>query len=217
LSGDEISPLAKILGISQVVAAMFSTDKPGAELRLSVLLRMNPHRFDTILAMQIIDLLRPKDDMLLIEIERTEQPLQLMKKINTLLEQWPAELLKVKGLSHARQQQLVKLDSQLTDICRGLAKVGVAPDQLAQLGDALDDGILIEISLVTREAAWQLRTLARQTRSRWRLEAEEEYPQPLAIWVAAMQELVRPIFGQTDEAVAGDLAESMDPIDSLVA
>jgi hypothetical protein len=216
LSGDEISPLAKVLDISQVVAAMFSTDTPGAELRLSVLLRMNTHRFDPTLAMQIIDLLRPKNDLRLMEIERTAQPLQLMRQINALLDQWPAELLQIESLSPSRQQQLVKLGNQLREVRRGLAKVGAAPDQLAHLGDALDDDILIEISLVTREAAWQLRTLARQTRSRRHLAADEDYPQPLVTWVTAMQELVRPILGQTDDAAVDPSSESTDPTGALV-
>lgn len=215
LSGDEISPLAKILAISQVVAAMFSTDAPGAELRLSVLLRMNTHRFDATQAMQIIDLLRPKNELLLMEIERTEQPLQLLQQINALLDQWPADPLQGESLSQTRQQQLVKLGSQVKELRRGLAKVGAAPDQLAQLGNELDDDLLIEISTLSREAAWQLRTLARQTQNRWALEAGEEYPQSLAAWVTAVQELVRPIFGQTDEASGDGEAHSADPTDSL--
>ncbi len=198
LSGSDISPLARIVSIAQVVAAMFSTDRPGAELRLSVLLRMNTHRFDATLAMQIIHLLQPKDDLLLIEVERTEQPLKLLGQINALLDQWPVDLLKVEPIFQVRQDHLVKLGDQLADIRRGLAKVGAAPDQLAQLGGALDDDILVEIALVTREAAWQLRTLARLTRSRWSLGSGEDYPQALAAWVTAVQEVVRPLFGQTE-------------------
>ena len=217
LSADEISPLSKILSISQVVAAMFASDRPGSEVRLSVLLRMNTHRFDATLAMQIIDLLRPKNDLLLMKMEPSTQPLQLLEKINVLLDRWPAELLQVEGVSPARQQQLVKLGSQLKEIRRGLAKVGAAPDQLAQLGDELDNDILIEISLLSREAAWQLRTLARQTRSRWALEAGEAYPQSLAEWIVAMQELVRPIFGQSEEAAPDPLTSVVDHIESPVA
>ena len=189
LSGDEISPLAKILAIAQVVSAMFSTDQPGAELRLSVVLRMNTHRFDTALAMQIINLLRPNNDLLLMEIDRTEQPLQRLRKINSLLDQWPTECLKKENLTPFRQAQLVKLGLQLAEVSRGLAKVGAAPAQLAQLGEALDDGILIEISLVSREAAWQMRALARQALSHWSLTGDEAYPPPLVSWMTATDQL----------------------------
>ena len=189
LSGDEISPLAKILAIAQVVSAMFSTDQPGAELRLSVVLRMNTHRFDTALAMQIINLLRPNNDLLLIDIDRTEQPLQRLRKINSLLDQWPTECLKKENLTPFRQAQLVKLGLQLAEVSRGLAKVGAAPAQLAQLGEALDDGILIEISLVSREAAWQMRALARQALSHWSLTGDEAYPPPLVSWMTATDQL----------------------------
>ncbi|WP_210546379.1 HD-GYP domain-containing protein [Rhodoferax sp. PAMC 29310] len=207
LTGDAIGPLARILGIAQVVAAMFSSNLPGAELRLSVLLRMNTHRFDATLAMQVIGLLRPKDDMPLMEVERAEQPLELLRQINVLMDQWPDALLQQTDLSSARLDQLHKLGAQLKEVRRALAKVGAAPDQLTQLGESLDDDILIEISLITREAAWQLRTLARQTRSRWKLGERESYPEPLSAWIGSVQTMVRPVFGQADagsEAVEGE-------------
>ena len=211
LSGDAISPLARILAIAQVVAAMFSTDQPGAELRLSVLLRMNTHRFDAPLAMQVIGLLRPKDDMLLMEVDHSEKPLQLLQKINAAMDEWPAQLLQNADLSKGRQEQLLKLGAQLLDIRRSLAKVGAAPDQLAQLGDALDDDILIEVGLISREAAWQLRTLARQTRSRWQLADTENYPESLATWISKVQTMVRPVFGQTDDVAAEDTVDEPAP------
>ena len=215
LVGDEISPLARILGIAQVVAAMFASNLPGAELRLSVLLRMNTHRFDATLAMQVIGLLRPKDDMPLMEIERTEQPLQLLRQINALMDQWPAELAEQAGLSAARLEQLQKLGAQLKEIRRALAKVGAAPDQLAQLGETLDDDILIEIALISREATWQLRTFARQTRSRWQLGENEEYPEPLSEWIGSVQAMVRPVFGQFDTETT--VPEGVDAISAPVA
>lgn len=212
LIGDAIGPLARILGIAQVVAAMFVSNLPGAELRLSVLLRMNTHRFDATLAMQVIGLLRPKDDMPLMEIERPEQPLQLLRQINTLMDQWPAGLAQQTGLSAARLEQLQKLEAQLKDIRRALAKVGAAPDQLAQLGETLDDDILIEIALISKEATWQLRTLARQTRSRWQLGENEDYPQPLSTWIGSVRAMVRPVFGQS-----GSETTVADDVDAITA
>ncbi len=210
LSGNEISPLSRIVGIAQVVSAMFATDLPGAELRLSVLLRMNTHRFDATLAMQIIRLLQPKDDLLLMEVEHSNEPLEPLRRINALLDQWPTELLKEEPLLKARQDHLVKLGAHLNHIRRGLTQAGAGPDQLDQLDGVLDDDILVEVSLVTREAAWQLRTLARQTRIYWSLESGEDYPQALATWVTAVQELVRPILGQTDTVLVDNLTERAD-------
>lgn len=218
LAGDAISPLGRILGIAQVVAAMFASNLPGAEMRLSVLLRMNTHRFDATLAMQIIGLVRPKDDTPLMELEHTEQPLQLLRQINALMDQWPTELLQQADFSSARTEQLKKLGIQLAEIRRSLAKVGAAPDQLdhlAQLGEALDDDILIEIALISREATWQLRTLARQTRSRWQLGDQEDYPEPLNLWISSVQAMVRPVFGQTDDAA--EVEDGEDAIHAPVA
>jgi DNA-binding transcriptional MerR regulator len=131
------------------------------------------------------------------------------------MDQWPAELLQQADLSSARVEQLRKLGIQLAEIRRSLAKVGAAPDQLAQLGEALDDDILIEIALISREATWQLRTLARQTRSRWQLGDQEDYPEPLNLWITSVQAMVRPVFGQTDDAA--EVADVEDAIHAPVA
>ncbi|MFZ2219419.1 MAG: hypothetical protein WAV85_12185, partial [Rhodoferax sp.] len=58
-----------------------------------------------------------------------------------------------------------------------------------QLGEALDDDILIEISLISREAAWQMRALARQALSHWSLTADEAYPPALIAWMTATDQL----------------------------
>ena len=184
LSGDAISPLGKILSLSQVVAAMFSPGRSAPEMRLSVLLRMNTHRYDATMSMQVVALLRPQLDVMGAEIPRLPNPVELLCEIDGLVDQWPLNLGGQVVVSDARREAMGLLANHATQIRRALAAVGAVPDQLSQLGDAaLDDAVSIELTLLTHEAAWQLRALARQTRQRWRMLAPERFPTVLQLWL----------------------------------
>jgi HD-GYP domain-containing protein (c-di-GMP phosphodiesterase class II) len=209
LAGDAISPLGKLLSLSTVVAAMFAPGRAAPELRLSVLLRMNTHKYDGTLVLQVIASLQPRADVMTAGLEHFDDPVSLLLKINGVLGQWPAELAAIPKLSPARRDELALMVTQIAQIERMLAGVGVAPDQLAQLGsEALDDELLLELTLLTREAGWQVRTLARQIRHRWRAKPGEHYPAPLQAWLDKVDTVVAAIPGAEahndarDESVA---------------
>ncbi|OGB28245.1 MAG: hypothetical protein A3F78_03455 [Burkholderiales bacterium RIFCSPLOWO2_12_FULL_61_40] len=205
LIGDAISPLGKLLSLAQVVAAMFSPDRDAPELRLSVLLRMNTHRYDSTLALQIIGLLQSPANSLGARLEHFPDPVQLLLDVDKALGQWSAELPKSSDLSSARREGLALVSVQLQKIQRALAQVGAAPAQLAYLGrDALDSALLDEMTLITREAGWQLRTAARQTRSRWRAVPGERYPVALQAWLDGVDAVTAKIGG-------------FEPLDKLLA
>lgn len=196
LVGDAISPLGKLLSLAKVVAAMFSPDREVPELRLSVLLRMNTHRYDNTLALQIIGLLQSSADSMTTKLAHLSDPMQLLMDIDEVLRQWSAELPNNPNLSSARREGLTVVAVQLQKIQRGLAQVGAAPDQLAYLGsETLDNNLLNEITLITREAGWQLRTAARQTRSRWRAVPGETYPAALQAWLDGVDAVIAKIGG----------------------
>ena len=46
LAGDALSPLGRVLALAEVVTAMFDGDAPLPEQRVSLLLRINPRRYD---------------------------------------------------------------------------------------------------------------------------------------------------------------------------
>lgn len=196
LIGDAISPLGKLLSLAQVVAAMFAPDRDAPELRLSVLLRMNTHRYDSTLALQIIGLLQPSQDNRGIRLEHLPDPVQLLLDVDKALGQWSTELPTRADLSPARREGLALVSVQLQKVRRALAQVGAAPAQLAYLGrDALDSALLDEMTLITREVAWQLRTVARQTRSRWRAMPGERYPAALQAWLDGVDAVTAKIGG----------------------
>ena len=205
LTGDAISPLGKLLSLAKVVAAMFSPERDAPELRLSVLLRMNTHRYDNNLALQVIHLLQLQADSLTARLEHLVDPVQLLMAINDALGKWPAELSKNTGLSTVRRDELELLRGQIGKVQRSLAQVGATAEQLAYLGnDSQDDGLLNEMTLITREAGWQLRDVVRQTRSRWPNHSDDPYPTALQTWLEGVDAVIVQIggFETLDKTVA---------------
>ena len=196
LIGDAISPLGKLLSLAKVVAAMFSPGRDAPELRLSVLLRMNTHRYDNTLALQIIGLLQSPAGSVATRLEHLADPVQLLLSIDEALVHWSADLSQSPNLTAARREGLALVAVQLQKIRRALAQVGAAPEQLAYLGsDRLDNTLLDEMTLITREAGWQLRTAARQMRSRWRAAPGETYPAALQTWLDGVDAVTEKIGG----------------------
>lgn len=196
LNAETISPLGKLLSLSKVVAAMFSPERDAPELRLSVLLRMNTHRYDNTLTLQIIRVLQSQSDSQTARLDHLINPVELLLSINEVLVKWPAELLQHPDSSTTQRNNLEQLGTQVFKIQRALAQVGAASNQLAYLGhEALDNGLLNEMTLITREAGWQLRTVARQTRSRWPTTPGVAYPTLLKTWLDNVDTVISKIGG----------------------
>ncbi|MBP6852690.1 MAG: hypothetical protein KA164_13865, partial [Rhodoferax sp.] len=200
LSGDAISPLGKLLSLAQVVAAMFAPGRSSPEMRLSVLLRMTWHRYDNAMAMQVLSLLKPHLDVMSAELALLDDPITHLCTIDQLLHQWPLRLDASMGLTPARAKALDTLASHAAQMRRVLAGVGAVPEQLRLLErDTADDALLGELTQLTREASWQLGTLALQCRRRWQLEPTETYPAPLQHWLDAAGQLVLAVSGLAPE------------------
>ena len=198
LEGKAISLLGRILSLAQVVSAMFAYERTAPEIRLSVLLRMTTHRYEEAMAMQLIAMLQPQRDVLNVPINRLPNATDLLCQIDALLLQWPLEVENKEALPPQRRSALVVLANHADQIRRALAGVGAAPAQLAKLGDdLLDDAVQIEMTLMTHEAAWQLRTMARQARRRWAAQAEESFPPMLDKWLHQVDTLVSTIYDAT--------------------
>lgn len=199
LEGKAISLLGRILSLAQVVSAMFSYERSAPEARLSVLLRMTTHRFEEAMTMQILSQLQPQRDVLSAAINRLPHATELLCQIDELLLQWPLPIEKKDELSPERRSALIILAKHADQIRRALAGIGAAPAQLAKLGEDLeDDAVQIELTLMTHEAAWQLRTMARQARRRWAAQPDELFPPALATWLQNVDRLVSTIYDATE-------------------
>lgn len=206
LTGDLISPLGRMVSLAQVIAAMFAPARNAPEMQLSVLLRMNTHRYDPTMSMQILTLVQPQLDVLSAAIELLDDPVQLLGEIDAILARLPLDLDLEASMTPARREALATVAGHGAKLRRSLAGVGAVPDQLAQLGDSVhDEAVRTELTLLTREASWQLRTLGREARRRWREHPEDDYPKPLRDWLHDVDAFVAKLAGpQAQEALDED-------------
>lgn len=196
LAGDAISPLGRILSLGELVTSLLASNEPACELRLRVLLRMNGHRYDAALVERVMQNTEPQTEGQNKTVAVMADPVNRLLEIDAILFDWPSDLTQRADMSAARRDNLAAVAAQSAQLRRTLAGVGVAPQQLAQLGgEALDEFLQLELTLLAQEAAWQLRSLARQTRRRWRLEADARYPDTLQEWLDRADTLVASING----------------------
>lgn len=191
LQGDAIGPLGRILSLGELVTSMLESGRDAPEMRLWVQLRMNKHRYDAGLVARVQQHLRPQNELTGEGLVLLEDPVGRLQAINATVSDWPAAALQGLPLSDARREGMAAVLVQASQLRRTLATVGVADLQLAQLGgETLDDALRLELSLLAQEALWQLRTLTRQTKRRWRLGDEPGYPAPLQAWLDRADTLV---------------------------
>ncbi|MEF7616778.1 HD domain-containing phosphohydrolase [Aquincola sp. MAHUQ-54] len=194
LAGDAVSPWGRLLSLAQMASAMFGSGGEAPELRLSVVLRMNPHRYDAGLVQRLTGLLDPRWPADASSPERLPRPAEVLADIDRLLADWPTAVLQARGITPERQARLGLVAVQCAQLRRTLADSGAAPQQLALLAGQPEDGQLqLELSLMAREAAWQLRTLARTTRRRWQAEADDMPGSSYAGWLRASEAVFQPL------------------------
>jgi HD domain len=202
LSGDAISTLGRVVCLSQVVAAMFAPGRSAPEMQLSVLLRLNAHRYDADMSARVLSMVQPQLDVLSAAVVLLENPIALLGEIDAILAQLPLDLTGA-DLTPARKEGMALVADHGTKLRRALAGVGAVPDQLAQLGDAAqDETVQTELTLLTREASWQLRTLDREARRRWRTTAESAYPPLMQQWLDRIEALVEAVSGMPPDVAA---------------
>lgn len=192
LSGPQISPCGRIMALTELLAGAFAPGREIPESRLSILLRMNTHRYDPAFIDSITALLRPQDESVTaLTLEPLDDPIGCLLEIDKVLTAWPEERIAASSLPDERKKFLLPLAGQAGQLSRTLARVGAAPAQLAQLGqDTLDPHLQTELSLLASEAAWQLRALARQVQRHWRSELDPTIESTLQDWLAQVDAAV---------------------------
>jgi hypothetical protein len=191
LQGDAIGPLARILSLGELVASRLESEGGAKEMHLAVQLRMNRHRYDAGLVARLERHLQPEINVLDAGVELLDDPVAQLLAIHATVLDWPVDYVMGLELASARREGMQAVAVQANQLRRTLATVGVADVQLAQLGpDSLDAPLRLELSLLGQEAAWQLRALARQTKRRWRMGTNVDYPAPLQGWLDRADALV---------------------------
>lgn len=191
LAGDEISHVGRILALTELLVGVFSPGREASELRLSIQLRMNRHRYDEALAEKVIGILQLQPELSDEAVALLDDPVSCLLAVDGVLAAWPMGLTDRLDLSTRRRESLNVLTNQVAQLRRTLARVGAAPEQLAQLGhEVLDQPLQLELTLLAGEAAWQLRTLARQTRRRLNSEAGMVFFREIQQWLDRVDEVI---------------------------
>lgn len=172
LTGEQISPLGRILLLAEVVTAFFekNTDMPAQQL--SLVLRLNHRKFPAELVAHVLPLLQdePGHD----SSEALPAGEQVGAMASALVESFKLwDRAQASLPSDARPNDaagpVAFIDLRLRALQKALAEAGAHPDQQASLIEQLQGDVagLAEVAFVIREALWQLENIVNGCQRRW--------------------------------------------------
>ena len=196
LVGDAISPLGRMLSLAEVVTAMFDGDREHPEQRVSLLLRINPRRYDATLVPSNHRLLRTAPAPDAGAGGPPERSIARLLRLADGLARW-RETSEAIGseLDGAHATLLHSMNEQNATLQRMLYEAGVTREQLGALGDdvAEDAAVSVELWALAEELLWQLHSAANQLKRRWTAtEPSLPHPPALAAWFASVASLDEP-------------------------
>ena len=197
LKGSQIGTTGLRLAITDLLVAMISAHDDGGELRLGVLLRMNMHRYAKDLIDRVLALLQPGLDPRSDRIASASDPAALLAQAHGILQACPRDASRFAGITAGRREAWSTLSGQVDELGRSLAEAGLTPSQLEQLGSAAleDPMVQRELTLLTRETAWQLHALARQARRRWGAGRDGVFPEEILDWTTRIEQFNQAVRG----------------------
>ena len=193
LSGDAVSPLGRILALAEVVTAMFDGQRQLPEQRVSLLLRINPRRYDAshVAAVHRLLAVPPAagDGDAIVAAPLIARLLQL----TDVLARWRASSAEIgHALEGAHAALFRSVDEQNATLQRMLYDAGVTREQLAVIAGEVGDDVALRIELwaLAEELLWQLHAAANQLKRRWQaVQANATHPPALAAWFDAVAAL----------------------------
>ncbi len=193
LSGDAVSPLGRILALAEVVTAMFDGQRQLPEQRVSLLLRINPRRYDAshVAAVHRLLAVPPAagDGDAIVAAPLIARLLQL----TDVLARWRASSAEIgHALEGAHAALFRSVDEQNATLQRMLYDAGVTREQLAVIAGEVGDDVALRIELwaLAEELLWQLHAAANQLKRRWQaVQANAPHPPALAAWFDAVAAL----------------------------
>ena len=193
LVGDAISPLGRMLSLAEVVTAMFDGERAHPEQRVSLLLRINPRRYDATLVPSIHRLLRAAPPPDAEAGAPPEQSIARLLRLADELGRWRETTASIgPHLDGAHTALLLSMNEQNATLQRMLYEAGVTPEQLGALGDDVgeDAAVRVELWALAEELLWQLHAAANQLKRRWQAtEPALAHPPALAAWLDSVAAL----------------------------
>jgi HD-GYP domain-containing protein (c-di-GMP phosphodiesterase class II) len=193
LAGNAISPLGRMLSLAEVVTAMFDGEREHPEQRVSLLLRINPRRYDPTLVPSIHRLLRAAPAPEAGAGGPPERSIARLLRLSDELGRW-REMSEPLGrsLDGAHAALLQSVNEQNVTLQRMLYEAGITREQLDALGTDLgeDGAVGVELWALAEELLWQLHAAANQLKRRWQAtEPALPHPPALAAWLASVATL----------------------------
>ncbi len=193
LVGAAISPLGRVLSLAEVVTAMFDGAREHPEQRVSLLLRIDPQRYDAALVPSIHRLLRAAPAPETGAGGAAQQSIARLLRLADELERWRETSGQLgRELDGAHAALLQSVSEQNATLQRMLYEAGITREQLGALGAGLDDDAAVRVELwaLAEELLWQLHAAANQLKRRWQAtEPALAHPAALAAWLSSVESL----------------------------
>lgn len=193
LAGDAVSPLGRVLALAEVVTAMFDGTRRLPEQRVSLLLRINPRRYDAAHVAAVHRLLAVPAEAADAEGIDAKELVTRLLQLADVLALWRGSSEAFAGaLDGARAALVASVDAQNATLQRMLYDAGVTREQLTAIAvDVGNDAALrVELWALAEELLWQLHAAANQLKRRWRgADADAPHPAALESWFAAVAAL----------------------------
>ncbi len=193
IAGTAISSLGRVLALAEVVTAMFDGERRWPEQRVSLLLRINPRRYDVAHVAAIHRLLAsapPPADADGIEADAL---VARLLQLTDALALWRASSEAIGSGLPVLQAALVRaVDAQNATLQRMLYDAGVTREQLAAIAGEVgaDASLRVELWAIAEELLWQLHAAANQLKRRWPASVLA-HPRELTAWFATVAALDR--------------------------
>ncbi|MEO8081852.1 MAG: HD domain-containing phosphohydrolase [Caldimonas sp.] len=194
LVGDAISPLGRAVSLAEVVTAMFDGEREHPEQRVSLMLRINPKRYDPALVPSIHRLLRslPQPAEAAAAASAGASVGRLLR-LSDVLASWRDTSQALAGdLDPAHSPLLLSVTEQNAMLQRMLYEAGITREQLGSLGGDVEEDAAVRVELwaLAEELLWQLHAAANQLKRRWQAtEPATAYPPALTAWLDSVESL----------------------------
>jgi HD-GYP domain-containing protein (c-di-GMP phosphodiesterase class II) len=188
LQGSSITPMGRILLLSEVVAAFFEKYDDIPAQRLSLMLRLNHRKFPADLVAFVLPLLQDSsmnDGAALMPLgQAAPQQIDLLDGAFSYWDELKAKLVaEALVIKPTASSAFNFVDNRMQALQKTLIEAGLHPQQQRELLALLQDDSagMAEVAMVAREALWQLQSLLNACLRRWPLLPERASPSDAAV------------------------------------
>lgn len=199
LKGGEIGPVGQILMLAEAVTTLFEKSwRTHGASRLSVMLKMNRHKFNPELIDHLIGLLHggePRGLDSLGEVS-AEVVVAQLDQLAEIFRNWHGAYqgCSVDTPKVAEAPLVAFVNERISGLEQTLLETGFHPDELAALAAGIENDAvaLAEMQLMVRESRWQVSDILNEVRRRWtELQADAAGRALVEDWIGRTEALLQ--------------------------